>query len=60
VKTGRKETAWIVDVRIILKLILKKYGMSSLTGFTWLRTGTSGCMYGKRPSCFTKGGEFLD
>ena len=31
-----------VDGRIILKRIVRKWGMGTLTGLIWLRTGTGG------------------
>jgi hypothetical protein len=31
-----------VNVRITLKWVLRKYGGMALTGFVWLRIGTSG------------------
>jgi hypothetical protein len=34
-----------ISGRIILKWILKKYGMSVWTGFIWLRMGFSGRLF---------------
>jgi hypothetical protein len=50
-----------VDLRIILKLILKEWGMTLWTGFFWLRIGTSdgSCEYGNEPSGSTEDGGLL-
>jgi hypothetical protein len=32
----------VVDGRMILNLILKKYDAEECTGFNWVRTGTNG------------------
>jgi hypothetical protein len=51
-----------VDGRSILEWILGKQSDKLLTGFIWLRKGTSGgcCKHGNEYSVGLKGGEFHD
>jgi hypothetical protein len=49
-------------MRILLKLVVKKYLIIVLTGFKWLKTefGISFCECGNQHSGSMKGGYFLD
>jgi hypothetical protein len=58
-ETGRFET---VDMRIILKWVLKKWDPRMWTGFIWRRIGTNvgSCEYRNEPSGYLKRMDFLD
>jgi hypothetical protein len=47
-----------VDRRIILRWILRKYGVRVWTGFMWIRVGSSGGN-SNEPSVSMKGREFV-
>jgi hypothetical protein len=60
-KSSLRRHRWEVIDRIILKWILKKYVGRVLTGFIWLKIGTSGrLLYGIDPSGSIRGRECLE
>jgi hypothetical protein len=50
----------VIDGRIILRWVFRKWDVGVWSGSSWLRTGTGTCECSNKPSRSIKCGEFLD